>query len=144
MNLRVSNCFIAVHDHDEALAFYRDVLGLEVRNDVRFEGMRWVSVGSPAQPELDIVLEPPLADPNASPADKQVMAELLAKGMLRAVIFTTDDCDATFEHIRAAGGEVLQEPIDQPYGVRDCAFRDPSGNMIRFNQPRSVTAGSRD
>jgi predicted enzyme related to lactoylglutathione lyase len=144
MNLRVSNCFIAVHDHDEALAFYRDVLGLEVRNDVRFEGMRWVSVGSPLQPELDIVLEPPLADPNASSADKQVMAELLAKGMLRAVIFSTDDCDTTFEHIRAAGGEVLQEPIDQPYGVRDCAFRDPSGNMIRFNQPRSVTAGSRD
>jgi predicted enzyme related to lactoylglutathione lyase len=140
MNLKVSNCFIAVHDHDEALAFYRDVLGLEVRNDVRFEGMRWVSVGSPTQPELDIVLEPPLADPNASPADKQVMAELLAKGVLRAVIFSTDDCDATFEHIRAAGGEVLQEPIDQPYGVRDCAFRDPSGNMLRFAQPRLVTA----
>ena len=143
MNLKVSNCFIAVHDHDEALAFYRDVLGLEVRNDVRFEGMRWVSVGSPAQPELDIVLEPPLADPNAPQADKQVMAELLAKGMLRAVIFSTDDCDAIFEHIRAAGGEVLQEPIDQPYGVRDCAFRDPSGNMLRFAQPRSVTADSR-
>jgi predicted enzyme related to lactoylglutathione lyase len=143
MNLKVSNCFIAVHDHDEALAFYRDVLGLEVRNDVRFEGMRWVSLGSPAQPELDIVLEPPLADPNASPADKQVMAELLAKGMLRAVLFSTDDCDATFEHIRAAGGEVIQEPIDQPYGVRDCAFRDPSGNMLRFTQPRSVTADSR-
>ena len=136
MNLKVSNCFIAVHDHDEALAFYRDVLGLEVHNDVRFEGMRWVSVGSPAQPDVDIVLEPPLADPNASPTDRQVMAELLAKGMLRAVIFSTDDCDATFEHIRAAGAEVLQEPIDQPYGVRDCAFRDPSGNMLRFNQPR--------
>jgi predicted enzyme related to lactoylglutathione lyase len=137
MNLKVSNCFIAVNDHDEALAFYRDVLGLEVRNDVRFEGMRWVSVGSPAQPEVDIVLEPPLADPNASPADKRVMAELLAKGMLRAVIFSTDDCDATFEHIRAAGAEVLQEPIDQPYGVRDCAFRDPAGNMLRFNQARA-------
>ena len=133
-NLKLQNCFIAVHDHDEALAFYRDVLGLEVRNDVRFEGMRWVSVGSPAQPELDIVLEPPLADPNASAADKQVMAELLAKGMLRGVIFSTDDCDATFERIRAAGGEVLQEPIDQPYGVRDCAFRDPAGNLLRFNQ----------
>ena len=136
MNLKLRNCFIAVHDHDEALAFYRDVLGLEVRSDVRFEAMRWVSVGPKSQPDVDIVLEPPLADPNAPPADRQAMAELLAKGMLRGVIFTTDDCDATFEHIRAAGGEVLQEPIDQPYGVRDCAFRDPSGNMIRLTQPR--------
>jgi predicted enzyme related to lactoylglutathione lyase len=85
---------------------------------------------------VDIVLEPPLANPNASPADKEAMAELLAKGMLRGVIFATDDCDATFEHIRAAGGEVLQEPIDQPYGVRDCAFRDPAGNMLRFHQRR--------
>ncbi|MFG2296530.1 VOC family protein [Streptomyces sp. NPDC048603] len=136
MDIRLSQCFIAVDDHDKALAFYRDVLGLDVLNDVGFEGMRWVTVGSPAQPGVEIVLEPPLADPNASPADRQTMAELLAKGLLRGVIFTTDDVDATFERIRAAGGEVLQEPIDQPYGVRDCAFRDPSGNMLRFNQPR--------
>lgn len=136
MDIKLSQCFIAVDDHDKALAFYRDVLGLEVRNDVGFEGMRWVTVGSPSQPDVSIVLEPPLADPNASPADKQAMAELLAKGLLRGVIFSTDDCDATFERIRTAGGEVLQEPTDQPYGVRDCAFRDPSGNMLRFNQPR--------
>ncbi|HEY6596667.1 MAG TPA: VOC family protein [Asanoa sp.] len=136
MDITVSHTFIAVDDHDKALAFYRDVLGLEVRNDVSFEGMRWLSVGPKNQPELDIVLEPPLADPNASPADKQAMTDLLHKGMLRAVGFATDDCDATFEHIRASGAEVLQEPIDQPYGVRDCAFRDPAGNMIRFNQPR--------
>ncbi|MET0433416.1 MAG: VOC family protein [Cellulomonas sp.] len=136
MDITLQQCFIAVHDHDLALAFYRDVLGLEVRNDVRFEGMRWLSVGPPSQPDVTIVLEPPLADPGASDADKQAMAELLAKGLLRGVIFQTDDVDATFEHIRAAGGEVLQEPIDQPYGVRDCAFRDPSGNMLRFNQPR--------
>jgi predicted enzyme related to lactoylglutathione lyase len=136
MELKLSHCFIAVDDHDKALAFYHDVLGLEVRNDVAFEGMRWVTVGPPSQPELNIVLEPPSADPNASPADKQALADLMAKGMLRAVIFSTDDCDATFEHIRAAGGEVLQEPMDQPYGVRDCAFRDPAGNMLRFNQPR--------
>ncbi|MFJ2955259.1 VOC family protein [Streptomyces sp. NBC_00669] len=135
MDLTLSQCFIAVDDHDKALAFYRDVLGLEVRNDVGFEGMRWVTVGSPSQPGVDIVLEPPLANPNASPADKEAMAELLAKGMLRAVIFATDDCDATFERIRVAGAEVLQEPIDQPYGVRDCAFRDPAGNMLRFHQP---------
>jgi predicted enzyme related to lactoylglutathione lyase len=136
MDIKLSQCFIAVDDHDKALAFYRDVLGLEVRNDVGFEGMRWVTVGAPSQPDVDIVLEPPLADPNASAADREAMAELLAKGLLRGVIFRTDDCDATFERIRAAGAEVLQEPIDQPYGVRDCAFRDPSGNMLRFNQPR--------
>ena len=137
MDITLSQCFIAVDDHDKALAFYRDVLGLEVRNDVAFEGMRWVTVGSPSQPDVEIVLEPPLADPNAAPADKEAMAELLAKGLLRGVIFRTDDCDATFERIRDAGGEVLQEPIDMPYGVRDCAFRDPSGNMLRFGQPRS-------
>ncbi len=134
MDIELSQCFIAVDDHDEALAFYRDALGLEVRNDVGFEGMRWVTLGSPSQPGVEIVLEPPLADPNASPADKQAMAELLAKGMLRGVIFSTDDCDATFERIQASGAEVLQEPTDMPYGVRDCAFRDPAGNMLRFAQ----------
>ncbi|MFF4850965.1 VOC family protein [Streptomyces sp. NPDC001194] len=137
MEIKLSQCFIAVDDHDRALAFYRDALGLEVRNDVAFEGMRWVTVGSPAQPDVEIVLEPPAANPNAAPADRQAMAELLAKGMLRGVIFSTDDVDAAFERIRAAGGEVLQEPADQPYGVRDCAFRDPAGNMLRFNQPRA-------
>jgi predicted enzyme related to lactoylglutathione lyase len=136
MDLTLSHCFIAVHDHDKAIPFYRDALGLEVRNDVGFEGMRWVTVGSPTQPGVDIVLEPPAADPNTSPADKQALEDLLAKGLLRGVVFTTSDVDATFERIRAAGGEVLQEPMDQPYGVRDCAFRDPSGNMLRFNQPK--------
>jgi catechol 2,3-dioxygenase-like lactoylglutathione lyase family enzyme len=136
MDIQLSTCFIAVDDHDKALAFYRDVLGLEVRNDVAFEGMRWVTVGSPAQPGVAIVLEPPLADPNASAADRQVMAELLAKGLLRGVIFESDDVDAAFERISAGGAEVLQEPFDQPYGVRDCAFRDPSGNMLRFSQSR--------
>lgn len=136
MDIKLSQCFIAVDDHDKALAFYRDVLGLEVRNDVGFEGMRWVSVGAPSQPDVTIVLEPAIGDPGASAADRKAAAELLAKGLLRGVIFHTDDCDATFERIRAAGGEVLQEPMDQFYGVRDCAFRDPSGNMLRFSQPR--------
>ncbi|HEU4909048.1 MAG TPA: VOC family protein [Propionibacteriaceae bacterium] len=134
MDLKLSHCFIAVDDHDKALAFYRDALGLEVRNDVSFEGMRWVTVGPPLQPEIDIVLEPPTATPNASPADREAAAQLLAKGLLRAVIFTTDDVDAAFERIQASGAEVLQEPMNQPYGVRDCAFRDPAGNMLRFNQ----------
>ena len=135
-NITLSNCFIAVHDHDKALAFYRDAVGLEVRLDVKYEGMRWITLGAKGQPEVSIVLEPPLADPSASPADRKVMAELLAKGLLRGVNFATDDCDATFERLRASGAEVMQEPMDQAYGVRDCSFRDPSGNMIRFNQKR--------
>lgn len=137
MNLKLRNCFISVQDHDEALSFYRDLLGLEVRNDVKYEGMRWTTVGPKGQPDVNIVLEPPLADTNASPADRKVMKVMLAKGLLRAVIFSTEDCDATFEHIRAGGGEVLQEPLDQFYGVRDCAFRDPSGNLIRFSQNKA-------
>jgi uncharacterized glyoxalase superfamily protein PhnB len=136
MDLKVSTCFISVDDHEKALAFYRDVLGLEVRADVKFEQMRWVTLGSPSQPDVSIVLEPPAADPDASPADRKALQELLAKGMMRGVIFATDDVDAAFERIRAAGAEVVQEPIDQHYGVRDCAFRDPSGTMLRFNQPR--------
>ena len=135
MDLKLSQCFIAVDDHDEAIAFYRDVLGLEVRNDVGFEGMRWVTVGSPAQPDVNIVLEPPVAHPNASEADKLAMAELMAKGLLHGVIFATDDIDALFERVSASGADVLQEPMDQPYGVRDCGFRDPAGNLLRFTQP---------
>jgi len=136
MNVKLRNCFIAVHDHDEALSFYRDLLGLEVRNDVKYEGMRWTTVASKGQ-DVDIVLEPPLADPNAAPADRKAMKELLAKGLLRGVIFSTEDCDATFEHIQAGGGDVLQEPMDMPYGAREYAFRDPSGNLIRFSQPKT-------
>ncbi|GGN78187.1 lyase [Streptomyces albiflavescens] len=134
MDLKLSQCFIAVDDHDKALAFYRDVLGLEVRNDVGFEGMRWVTVGSPLQLDVEIVLEPPAASPDISPADKQAMAELLAKGVLRGVIFSTADCDALYERVHASGAEVLQEPMDQPYGLRDCAFRDPAGNVLRFTE----------
>jgi predicted enzyme related to lactoylglutathione lyase len=136
MAITLSHCFLTVDDHDKALSFYRDVLGLEVRNDVAFEGMRWVSVGPPGQPELEIVLESPGGNPNASPADRQVIAELMAKGVMGRVVFSTDDCDATFEHVQASGADVIQEPIDQPYGVRDCAFRDPAGNLLRFTQPR--------
>jgi predicted enzyme related to lactoylglutathione lyase len=136
MDIKLSQCFIAVDDHDAALAFYRDVLGLEVRNDVGYEGMRWITVGPPSQPDVSIVLEPPLADPGASEEDRRAMQEMLAKGHLRGVIFETDDCDALFERVRASGAEVLQEPMDMHYGVRDCAFRDPAGNMLRFAQPK--------
>ncbi|WP_046499069.1 VOC family protein [Streptomyces odonnellii] len=135
MDIKLSHCFLTVHDHEQALAFYRDVLGMTVRNDVSFEGMRWVTVTPPSQPDIEIVLEPPGASPNISQDDRRVLTELMAKGLLSRAVFTTDDCDATFEHLRASGAEVIQEPIDQPYGVRDCAFRDPSGNLLRFNQP---------
>ena len=135
MDLKLSHCFVSVDDHDKALAFYQDILGLEVRNDVKYEGMRWISVGPASQPEVNIVLEPPGVDPNATAADRQALIELQAKGLLRGVNFATDDVDALFERVNASGAEVLQEPMDQPYGVRDCAFRDPAGNALRFTQP---------
>ncbi|MBO4257098.1 VOC family protein [Streptomyces sp. NPDC002144] len=132
MDLKLNTCFIAVDDHDKAMEFYCDVLGLEVRNDVKYEGMRWVTVGSPLQPDVSIVLEPPAANPDLSPADRDAMEQLLAKGVLRGVNFTTEDCDALFARVQESGAEVIQEPMDMPYGVRDCAFRDPAGNMLRF------------
>ena len=136
MDIKLSTCFITVDDQEQALAFYRDILGLRVINDVSFEGMRWVTVSPPSQPGLEIGLFTPNDNPNASPADREAQAALLAKGLMSGVIFTTEDCDATFEAIQAAGADVVQEPMDQAYGVRDCAFRDPAGNMLRFNQPR--------
>ncbi|WBO63930.1 VOC family protein [Streptomyces camelliae] len=134
MDLKLQTCFIAVDDHDKAIAFYCDVLGLEIRNDVKYEGMRWVTVGSPLQPDVSIVLEPPAANPDLSPADREAMEQLLAKGVLRGVNFTTEDCDALFARVVESGAEVIQEPTDMPYGVRDCAFRDPAGNQLRFLQ----------
>jgi len=134
MDIKLSHCFLAMDDPDEALRFYRDVLGFLVKSEVGKGAMRWITIASPSQPDLEIVLSPPAAHPHASPADREAVANLMAKGLFGALVFTTDDCDATFERIQASGAEVMQEPIDQPYGVRDCAFRDPAGNMIRFNQ----------
>jgi catechol 2,3-dioxygenase-like lactoylglutathione lyase family enzyme len=134
MTLSLSHCFLVVHDYDAALAFYRDVLGLEVRTDVTFEQNRWLTLGAPGQPEVEIGLEIPGYYPDTSPDDRQATADLLAKGLLPGIIFRTDDCDKIFSHVRSAGADVIQEPTDQPYGVRDCAFRDPSGNMVRFSE----------
>jgi catechol 2,3-dioxygenase-like lactoylglutathione lyase family enzyme len=136
MELTLSHCFIGVLDQDAALRFYSDVLGLEVRTDVTMDHMRWLTVGPPSQPDVEISLMP-AAGPFVAPADRETVEALVAKGAMYGVIFRTDDTDATFERLRAAGAEVLQEPIDQPYGVRDCAFRDPSGNHIRFSGPLS-------
>ncbi|BEP14973.1 VOC family protein [Acidothermaceae bacterium B102] len=134
MDLTLSHAFLTVDDQDKAVAFYSGVLGLDVLNDVDFEGMRWLTVGSPDQPGVEIVLLPPLG-PQAS--ERDVLLDLMRKGALGGVIFRTSDLDKTFESIRDGGGEVMQEPIDQPYGVRDCAFRDPFGNMLRFSEPRA-------
>ncbi|HEX6343701.1 VOC family protein [Umezawaea sp.] len=134
MDLKLSHTFIPVHDQDEALAFYRDVLGLELRVDQPFDQYRWLSVGPAEQPDVEIVLE--AVGMGRPEKDAESMRGLLAKGSLSTVIFTTTDLDGTFEKIRASGAEVMQEPVDQPYGVRDCAFRDPSGNSIRFSSRR--------
>jgi catechol 2,3-dioxygenase-like lactoylglutathione lyase family enzyme len=133
MSMKISHTFLQVRDQDEALAFYRDVLGLQVRTDAAVESFRWLSVGPADQPDVEIVLEDPGMGRPAD--DAAALRELLAKGSLSAIIFRVDDCDAAFERIRAAGAEVMQEPVDQAYGVRDCAFRDPSGNHLRFSAP---------
>ena len=135
MDVKLDACFLSVDDHDKAIEFYRDALGFEVRNDVRAYGMRWTTVGPPSQPDINIVLEPPAADPGISPSDREALSDLLAKGLLRGLNFRTADLDATFERVQATGAEVIQEPMDQSYG-RDCAFRDPAGNMIRILQTR--------
>ena len=132
MELTLSTCFVQVQDPDEALAFYRDVLGLEVRNDVANEGFRWITVGSSAQPGVGIVLTNYV---NGGPGDGDAMAALLAKGALNGVNFQTDDLDAMFERVVEKGAEVLQEPTDQFWGTRDFAVRDPAGNMVRIDQP---------
>jgi catechol 2,3-dioxygenase-like lactoylglutathione lyase family enzyme len=132
MNLTLSACFVLVHDPDRALAFYRDTLGLELRNDVARDDFRWLTVGSASQPGVAIVVTNYL---NGSPADSEALNALVAKGALNGVHFHTDDLDATFERLRAAGADIVQEPTDQPWGTRDCAVRDPSGNMVRIDQP---------
>jgi len=133
MEIRLSHSFIIVDDQDKALTFYRDALGLEVSTDADLGPFRWLTLSAPGQPGVEVVLASP--DMGHGPDDTQTLRELLAKGALTAPIFTAGDCDAAFERVRASGAEVLQEPIDQPYGVRDCAFRDPSGNQVRISGP---------
>ena len=132
MDVSLKNCFINVTDVDQALAFYRDALGLEQRNDVANDGFRWITLSPLAQPEVEIVVSDYLG---SSSADRDTLASLITKGVLNGIVFTTPHLDATFEKVRASGiGEVLQEPMDQGWGARDCAFRDPAGNMVRIAQ----------
>jgi catechol 2,3-dioxygenase-like lactoylglutathione lyase family enzyme len=132
MELTFSTCFVQVLDPAAALAFYRDTLGLEVRNDVARGDLRWITVGAPSQPGVSIVLTNYLG---GSPADADAIAALVAKGAMGGVHFHADDLDAAFQKARAAGAEIVQEPADQPWGTRDFAVRDPSGNLVRVDQP---------
>jgi len=134
MDLLIHYTFLPTDDPEASLAFYRDVLGFEVRNDVGYGDMRWITVGPPAQPQTSIVLHPPAADPGITDDERRTIAELMAKGSYASVVLATTDVDAAFEQVQAGGAEVVQEPMDQPYGTRDCAFRDPAGNMVRINQ----------
>ena len=134
MDLTIHMTFLPHTDPDASLAFYRDTLGFEVRNDVGYGGMRWITVGPVDQPGTSIVLHPPAADPGITDDERRTIAEMMAKGTYASIMLATTDLDAVFERAQASGADVMQEPTDQPYGVRDCAFRDPAGNHIRINQ----------
>jgi uncharacterized glyoxalase superfamily protein PhnB len=136
MDVKLYICTLAVDDHDKALAFYRDALGFEVRTDVGSGRRRWITVGPHSQPDINILLAPPAPDPGISPSDREAISDLLAKGLLGWLNFSTSDLEGIFDRVQATGAEVVQEPMDQPYGARDCAFRDPAGNLIRITQAR--------
>ncbi|WP_314193141.1 VOC family protein [uncultured Arthrobacter sp.] len=134
MNLTIHWTFLPHNDADASLAFYRDTLGFELRNDVGYGGMRWLTVGTPDQPGTSVVLEPPAADPGITEDERRTITEMMAKGTYARLVLGTPDLDSTFEKVQASGAEVVQEPTQQAYGVRDCAFRDPAGNLIRINE----------
>ncbi len=136
MDITIHASFLPHDDPDAALAFYRDTLGFEVRNDVGYGGMRWITVGPAAQPGTSIVLHPPAVGPGITDEERRTVREMMAKGTYATIILATEDLDATFERLQARGAEVVQEPTDQPYGVRDCAFRDAAGNHVRINERR--------
>ncbi len=134
MNISIHYAFLPHTDADAALGFYRDALGFEVRNDVGYDGLRWITVGPEGQPGTSIVLHPPATDPGITESERQTILELIAKGSYAALTLASDDLDGLFERLVEKGADVVQEPMDQPYGVRDCAFRDPAGNLLRINQ----------
>jgi catechol 2,3-dioxygenase-like lactoylglutathione lyase family enzyme len=136
MDITIHSTLLPHDDPDASLAFYRDVLGFEVRNDVGYGGMRWITVGPVGQPGTSIVLYPPAASPGITDDERRTIAEMMAKGTFAMIILATKDLDGTFEKLQAGDVEVVQEPTDQPYGIRDCAVRDPAGNLVRINQLR--------
>ena len=136
MDITISESYLPLDDPAAALAFYRDTLGFEVRNDVEYEGMHWITVGPAGQPGTSIVLHPPAADPGITDNERRTIAEMMAKGTYAGINLATKDLDGTFERLQAGDAEVVQEPTDQPWGIRDCAFRDPAGNLIRIFEVR--------
>jgi uncharacterized glyoxalase superfamily protein PhnB len=134
MDIIIHQTYLPHDDPDAALTFYRDTLGFEVRNDVEYGGMHWITVGPREQPDTSIVLYPPAAAPGITDDERRVIAEMMAKGTYAAINLATPDVDRTFARLQASDAEVVQEPIDQPYGIRDCAFRDPAGNLIRIQE----------
>lgn len=136
MTIAIHSSFLPQTDPDASLAFYRDVLGFKVRNDVGYNGLRWVTMGPPDQPDTNIVLFPPSASPGVTDDEKRTIAEMMAKGTYATMLLATKDLDAAFEKIQASGAEIVEEPTEQPYGVRDCAIRDPAGNLLRVQERR--------
>jgi len=136
MDIAIHASFLPQDDPDASLAFYRDTLGFEVRGDVGYGGMRWITVGPADQPGTSIVLYPPDATPGITDDERRTIAEMMAKGTYAGILLATAGLDGTFERVQASGAEVVQEPTEQPYGVRDCAFRDPAGNMVRIQEQR--------
>ncbi len=137
MDISIHQSMLPHTDADTALAFYRDTLGFEVRNDVEYGGMHWITVGPAGQPDTAIVLYPPEATPGLTDDERNLIAEMMAKGTFASINLATPDVDGVFDRLQATEAEVVQEPTDQPYGVRDCAFRDPSGNLIRIQEVQS-------
>ena len=136
MDLTIHASFLPHDDPEASLAFYRDTLGFEVRNDVGHGGMRWITVGPPGQPDTSIVLYPPAASPGLTDEERRTIAEMMAKGTYAMLLLATADLDGTFERLQASDAEIVQEPTEQPYGVRDCAVRDPAGNLLRIQEQR--------
>jgi catechol 2,3-dioxygenase-like lactoylglutathione lyase family enzyme len=136
MDISIHSAFLPHTDRDAAVEFYCDKLGFDLRNDVGYNGMHWLTVGATDQPGTSLVLTPPAADPGITEDERRTITEMMAKGTYAIVTLSTPDLDATFEQLQAADVDVVQEPIDQPYGIRDCAVRDPFGNLIRINEVR--------
>jgi len=134
MDINIHASFLPQDDPEAALAFYRDTLGFELRNDVGYNGLRWLTVGPAGQPATSIVLHPPAVDPGITEEERRTIVEMMAKGTYGGILLATEDLDSTFEKLQSSDAEVIQEPTDQPYGVRDCAVRDPAGNLIRIQQ----------
>ena len=134
IDVSIHASFLPHNDPDASLAFYRDTLGFEVRNDVGYGGMRWITVGPPDQPGTSIVLYPPLATPGVTENERRTIVEMMAKGTFATILLATADLDSTFARLQAGGAEVVEEPTEQPYGVRDCAFRDPAGTLMRIQE----------